>query len=547
MIKLPCTLRKTAIGVFACMAAWLTAGSAQAVTPFEQDVSTAIDRGLEYLANSGAYNNPNFFSDSTGLPLLALLEKRATGIPTDPPQGYVGASVTDQGRMRTSATNILDRVNDTSFYAYRDGAWLFALAEYALTGGPDKSVLAPGNVDVDDLKQAMDRLVDRTLANQRTPATGYPDPVNQGYWCYTDHFCEDSSTTQFVVAGLASAKAFYASNKSGDQPYADATRVAAIDAALALARKAYELNATTGSDNASCSALTTTERGHGYNAKFYVPSLAQTASGVYIQLFGGATVNDGSVQSYMEWLKNHYRWQDLDNMGNFWPDLSWSYYMWSSFKGMELVRQSGVTQNPGTIGPNDFGKLAALSAPACPVRQENKDPATLSRVASFGAGGPGYYAAEPKGQYFDYAHQILSLQCADGSFICNGSPGRWDDEAHNSYLLLVLLRSTGGGCVDTDGDGVCDNVDNCPAVSNPGQENTYGDARGDACEPRPIATCDVDGDADIDLNDVNAVRSAIGQTVPAGDKRDANGDRKITIADVRACILKCTRASCAIN
>ena len=58
---------------------------------------------------------------------------------------------------------------------------------------------------------------------------------------------------------------------------------------------------------------------------------------------------------------------------------------------------------------------------------------------------------------------------------------------------------------DADGDGVRDNdiavnacrganadlgftlngigLDNCPAVANPGQENTYGDARGDACEP----------------------------------------------------------------
>lgn len=38
---------------------------------------------------------------------------------------------------------------------------------------------------------------------------------------------------------------------------------------------------------------------------------------------------------------------------------------------------------------------------------------------------------------------------------------------------------------DADGDGVTDADDNCPNVSNPGQEDTYGDARGDACEPPP--------------------------------------------------------------
>jgi hypothetical protein len=112
---------------------------------------------------------------------------------------------------------------------------------------------------------------------------------------------------------------------------------------------------------------------------------------------------------------------------------------------------------------------------------------------------------------------------------------------------LVLQRSTGGGCVDSDGDGVCDSDDNCPAVANPNQENTYGDARGDACEPRPVASCDVDTDGDVDSVDVNLVRAGVGKPLVAGDKRDANGDGKITVNDVRACTLKCTRALCATN
>ena len=38
---------------------------------------------------------------------------------------------------------------------------------------------------------------------------------------------------------------------------------------------------------------------------------------------------------------------------------------------------------------------------------------------------------------------------------------------------------------DADGDGVTDASDDCPLVANPDQGNGYGDARGDACEPRP--------------------------------------------------------------
>jgi hypothetical protein len=48
---------------------------------------------------------------------------------------------------------------------------------------------------------------------------------------------------------------------------------------------------------------------------------------------------------------------------------------------------------------------------------------------------------------------------------------------------------------DSDGDGVCGNVDNCPAIANSIQANADGDALGDACDACPLdAANDVDGD-----------------------------------------------------
>jgi Thrombospondin type 3 repeat len=47
---------------------------------------------------------------------------------------------------------------------------------------------------------------------------------------------------------------------------------------------------------------------------------------------------------------------------------------------------------------------------------------------------------------------------------------------------------------DSDGDGVCDDVDNCPATANPGQEDTDGDGIGDACDATPDA-CSVELDS----------------------------------------------------
>ncbi len=520
MSTVPGVMKRFWFGAVIGGALSLAAGSAQAVTPFQQDVSTAINNGLNYLSSNGVFSNPSSLGNSSaqGVAMEALLEKRASGNPLDPPQGYTGASAADQALLRTAAAYILDQTNETSFYAYRDGAWMFALAGYALTGGPDKSVLAPANADYQTIKQAMDALVDRTLANQCTnnpgscPATSGYNNTYWGYWCYSNAFCRDSSTTQYAVAGLNAARVFYKSAKSADDVFADPVRAAKINTALALTRNVYQVNAGTGSNNASCGALSATERGHGYHPPIegYPPSLQQTASGIYIQLFGGADVNDPNVQHYMEWVKNHYRYSDLDSMGNNWPSNSYGYYLWSSFKGMELIRQAGIPPNPGNIGPNEYGTLPAASSPACPVRQSNINPSSVSRPPLFGAGGVGYYSAEVPNQYFDYAYTLINMQCASGSFTCTGYPGSWNDlftTSHNSYALLVLQRATG----------------------------------------TIVQACDVDGDGDVDTDDLALIRMGIGQSPTPGDTRDANLDGKITINDVRLCTLKCTRASCATH
>ncbi|MBH25208.1 MAG: hypothetical protein CMH57_12290 [Myxococcales bacterium] len=65
---------------------------------------------------------------------------------------------------------------------------------------------------------------------------------------------------------------------------------------------------------------------------------------------------------------------------------------------------------------------------------------------------------------------------------------------HVVLTLTLMLCITGAattfmGCEplflegsDTDGDGVLNDEDNCPAVSNPGQQDSDGDGTGDACE-----------------------------------------------------------------
>ena len=177
----------------------------QAQTPFEQDVATSIDRGLDYLEGIGAFgpspgscNNFGDNSEARGLALLALLEKRASGNPGDPPQGYSGASAADKGRMRNAVACMLDWSDTMSALSYHNGNYLMGLSLYLRSGGPDKaSLITSGEIpagsagNYDDLITAINRMVDRlTIA---------PNPQTaNGYWGYTVPNVDDSSTTQLA-------------------------------------------------------------------------------------------------------------------------------------------------------------------------------------------------------------------------------------------------------------------------------------------------------------------------------------------------------------
>lgn len=58
--------------------------------------------------------------------------------------------------------------------------------------------------------------------------------------------------------------------------------------------------------------------------------------------------------------------------------------------------------------------------------------------------------------------------------------------AHVANGALIVGVDVDENCdpliVDSDGDGVADDMDNCANVPNAGQENTYGSSAGDACE-----------------------------------------------------------------
>lgn len=481
-------MRRTMFSACACAALCLAGANASAATAFEADVTKSIDLGIKWLADNGAYNNPSNSGLASGLTLLALLEKRPTGQGLDAAsQGYSGADATDQERMRKAAAYIIGQTPSQPFYTnYRDGSAAMALSVYLRTGGPDRGQHAdlPASLPYTVLG-ALNAIFDRWVQVGHQSAAGY--------WCYYTGYagCPDSSTTQFVVAGMAALRKVY-----GDvgKPWADATRLASLDAAVAKARQAYVTNGTT--SGSTCGNLGS-EKGHGYNQGSTV-SPQQTASGTWVQIVGGADINDASVQNYLRWLRNRYQYQNISSLSGDYNYSSYWYYLWSSSKALLFLREGGVTPAAGNIGPADFGTLPSGSAPVCSARAVHRDPTADARVALFGAGAAGFYASQPRDFYYDYAYTLLTYQCADGRYACGGAPGNWsesDPYTRQAYALLVLQRSVGGGCVDANKNGICDSEEG-------GDENA------------PILLCDANSDGNITTSDLNAVYAIVKSKYP---------------------------------
>jgi MYXO-CTERM domain-containing protein len=430
-----------------CLCA-LPGRSAAQVSRFAEDVATGIDRGLGWFDASGAFANPSPAGEAAGLVALSLLERRVSAEPDAQAAGYRNATPADQARLDRIVPYILARARNAGYGSYRDGADLMAVSLYLRSGGPDQA----GALAV------VQAIFDRMANNQG----------GTGYWAYSSPGSLDSSTTQFAVAGLAAARAVFT-----DPQYADPARAARLDQLVQLTRAGY-------AQNGRSNGLSADERGHGYNAGSE-NSLQQTASGLWAQIIGGADLNDANVQGYLRWLYHRYNYQTTASANGGWPQ-SYYYFLWSSAKALTFLEDSGVQPAPGHLGPADVGVLPPGDAPAFGGRLLHRNPDTDPRVPGFGAEGPGYYAdpSEPARWYYDYAYTLLAAQQAGGAFANIGS--NWDSWSAQAYALLVLERSVGGGCVDTDRDEVCDADDNCANLPNPDQADRDLDRVGDACD-----------------------------------------------------------------
>jgi beta propeller repeat protein len=73
-------------------------------------------------------------------------------------------------------------------------------------------------------------------------------------------------------------------------------------------------------------------------------------------------------------------------------------------------------------------------------------------------------------------------------------------DIYASELTFVPPDPCAGLGGDTDGDGVCDPNDNCPAVANPDQADIDGNGIGDACQPNQPPVADAGSDVTVYVN-----------------------------------------------
>jgi hypothetical protein len=174
--------------------------------------------------------------------------------------------------------------------------------------------------------------------------------------------------------------------------------------------------------------------------------------------------------------------------------------------------------------PGAFTVLALVAASLAPMAAASSRPAVTLWTSVSGTGATvtadvnrGTQQIASCGYVLDGAAPVSCGAAADVGWKASRYTISLTDQAEGSHTVTVSIVLTDGGTAskagtfkitnnDIDEDGVPNATDNCPTIPNANQANTYGSAKGDACE-------DTDGDGTLDVNETSICVSVDGVAI----------------------------------
>jgi len=205
------------------------------------------------------------------------------------------------------------------------------------------------------------------------------------------------------------------------------------------------------------------------------------------------------------------------------------------------------TESPGVMHPQYYyGWTGGNIELTCPIiGNALKGIADANDICEFQF-GPGYKMAEHhdgNGGWGWYAYGNIDDSSRFWVNVNDQPSNCWGDgtgvsSARTGTQILGLFDGNCNITNDSDGDGIADDIDNCPNDENPNQADADGDSIGDVCDLPDLVDSDGDGvadDEDAFPNDPNETKDTDGDGI--GDNADPDDDNDGVADNIDNCPL----------